>query len=68
MMCASIHLSSAIPTIAAGIEPTTISSHRRHVARFSAELFLNENGFRRLKNAAITAKIAPSCITTRNVS
>ena len=52
----------------AGIMPTTTLLQSTHVLFFSAELLDGANGLRRRKNTTTTARIAPSCITTWNIS
>jgi prepilin-type N-terminal cleavage/methylation domain-containing protein len=68
MMCSSIQSSSRKPTMPAGIVPITTRAQMPHVLRRSCGVFLNENGLSLLKYRMMTAMMAPSWTTTRNVS
>lgn len=52
---------------AAGMEPTTTFAQMPQVVRFCSADLREENGLSLWKNKMMTARIAPSWITTRNV-
>ena len=66
--CSSIQSSSGMPTPAAGTHATTIFAHIPHVERRSSGVLRLENGLSWLKNSTHTARMAPSWITTKNMS
>ena len=55
------------PTIA-GIQPIITFFHSSIVAKNSLRVFLPSNGFNLLKYKITTAKMAPSWMTTLNIS
>ncbi len=64
----SITLSSTSPTMAAGMLATTTLNQMAQVSFFLGSFFLGVKGLSLVKNITTTARIAPSCITTSNIS
>ena len=65
--CSSIQSSNSTPTIPDGMMDTMTLNHSCQVCFFSPSDLPGEKGFSLWKNSTITAKIAPSWITTSNI-
>ena len=68
MKCSSMNLLNKSPMTAAGTQARMTLYQSCHVARFSQLDFQLENGLSFSKFSTTTARMAPSCMTTRNMS
>ena len=68
MKCSSIYLLNASPITAAGRQATMTFPHRSNVSRRSALDLLPRNGFSFFAFSTTTARMAPSWMTTKNIS
>ena len=64
---ASIQSSNSTPTMPEGMMAAMTLNHSCHVCFFSPSVFRGENGLSLWKNRTITARIAPSWMTTSNM-
>ena len=67
LRCSSIQSSKGIPITAAGIQATIIFAHKVQMELRCALVSVKANGLSSLKKDTHTAKMAPSCITTKNI-
>ena len=68
MKCCSMYLLKARPMTPAGIQETMTFFQSSTVSFFSVRVFHEEKGLSRSKFSTTTDRIAPSWITTRNIS